>query len=60
MIFKSKVIAKFSASSQAGGGGMDLSFDVSDALSKNKKQSDAEKNKGNPQAKRAEDLISFL
>lgn len=51
------MIAKFSASSQAGGGGMDASFDVSDALSKNKKQTEAEKNKGNPQAKRGDDLI---
>ena len=51
------MIAKFSASSQAGGGGMDASFDVLDALSKNKKQSEAEKNKANPQAKRAEDLL---
>lgn len=39
---------------------MDPSFDVSDSLNKNKKQSEAEKNKGNSQAKRGDDLIAFM
>lgn len=39
---------------------MDPSFDVTDSLNKNKKQSEAEKNKGNPPAKRADELIAFL
>jgi hypothetical protein len=39
---------------------MDPGFDVTDSLSKNKKQSEAEKNKGNPVAKKAEELMQFI
>lgn len=39
---------------------MDPGFDVTDSLSKNKKQSEAEKNKGNPVAKKAEELMQFV